>query len=58
MFSFFKSDPIKKLKKQHLALLEQAMQYQRNGDIKTYSKLMSEADELDKKIQEIESSNS
>lgn len=57
MFSFLKGDPTKKLKKQHLALLEQAMNSQRNGDIKTYSKLMSEAEEVHKKIENIESSN-
>ena len=57
MFSFFKSDPTKKLKKQHAMLLEQAMHAQRGGDIRTYSKLSTEADEVYKKIEEIEASN-
>ncbi|WP_370249446.1 DUF6435 family protein, partial [Thalassolituus sp.] len=32
MFSFLKRNPVKKLEKQHAALLEHAMQAQRNGD--------------------------
>jgi hypothetical protein len=46
MFSFLKIDPKKKLKKQHTKLLEQAMQAQRRGDIRTYSKLTTEAEEV------------
>lgn len=57
MFSFLKSDPTKKLKKQHAMLLEQAMHAQRGGDIRTYSRLSTEADEVYNKIQEIEASN-
>ncbi|GLS26619.1 DUF6435 family protein [Marinibactrum halimedae] len=56
MFSLFKTDPTKKLKKAYSAKLEQAMQAQRNGDIRTYSQLTYEAEEIDKKIQEIEQS--
>jgi hypothetical protein len=55
MFSIFKSDPTKKLNKSYEAKLEQAMQSQRNGDIKTYSELTYEAEEILKKIKEIES---
>lgn len=54
MFSLFKSDPIKKLKKQHSALLEKAMNAQRNGDIRTYSQLSLEADTLYKEIERVE----
>ena len=50
MFSFFKSDPVKKLEKQHSALLEKAMHAQRNGDIRSYSMITQEADDLSKKI--------
>ncbi len=39
MFGFFKADPKKKLDKEYKALLEQAMQAQRNGDIRKYSEL-------------------
>ncbi|GLQ74731.1 MULTISPECIES: DUF6435 family protein [Vibrio] len=52
MFSFFKSNPAKKLKKRHSMLLEQAMHAQRNGDIRTYSQLTAEAEEV---FQEIKS---
>lgn len=56
MFSFLKSDPTKKLRKQRAALLEKAMHAQRNGDIRTYSRLSTEAEEAYKKIQELEAS--
>jgi hypothetical protein len=54
MFSFLKSDPTKKLRKQHATLLEQAMHAQRGGDIRTYSKLSTEAEEVYQKIQKLE----
>ena len=54
MFSIFKSDPTKKLRKLHESKLEQAMLAQRNGDIRTYSMLTEEAEELWKKIQNLE----
>ncbi|MFC5078186.1 hypothetical protein VTH8203_04321 [Vibrio thalassae] len=53
MFSFLKSNPAQKLKKRHSMLLEQAMQAQRNGDIRTYSRLTAEAEEVFKQIQDI-----
>lgn len=55
MFSIFKANPTKKLTKALDIKLEQAMQAQRNGDIKKYSKLTFEADEIQKEILEIES---
>ena len=54
MFSFLKSDPTKKLRKQYDALLEQAMHAQRKGDIRSYSMLTLDAENLWKKIQELE----
>mgnify|MGYP003625250994 FL=1 len=54
MFSIFKKSPIKKLNKQLSIKLEQAMQAQRKGDIRTYSQLSFEAQEIDKQIVEIE----
>ena len=54
MFSIFKANPIKKLNKQLSIKLEQAMNAQRNGDIRTYSQLTFEADQIDKKISELE----
>ena len=56
MFSIFKKDPTKKLNKELSIKLEQAMQAQRKGDIRTYSQLSFEAQEIDKKIVELESS--
>ncbi|MCL1065460.1 DUF6435 family protein [Shewanella olleyana] len=57
MFSFFKTNPINKLEKQYSTLLEQAMHAQRNGDIRTYSSLTAEAEEVLKKIQALETAN-
>jgi len=54
MFSIFKSDPTKKLNKLLSIKLEQAMQAQRKGDIRTYSQLSFEADQIDIQISEIE----
>lgn len=56
MFSIFKKDPTKKLNKELSIKLEQAMQAQRKGDIRTYSQLSFEAQEIDKKIVEVENS--
>ncbi len=50
MFTFLKKDPVKRLEKQRMALLEKAMHAQRNGDIKLYSQLTSEADEIYKQM--------
>lgn len=55
MFSIFKSNPAKKLNKLYLAKLEQAMLAQRNGDILGYSELTAEAEDIQKRIQTIES---
>ncbi len=55
MFSLFKKDPVKKLKKSYQLKLEQAMNAQRNGDIKAYSFITSEADIIYKQIQRLES---
>jgi hypothetical protein len=53
MFGLFKSNPIEKLEKQYKSLLEQGVHAQRNGDIRTYSELTSQADEVLKKIDEL-----
>ncbi|WP_438971540.1 DUF6435 family protein [Methylophaga sp.] len=54
MFSLFKSDPIKKLKKAHAKKLEQAMHAQRNGDIRSFSTLTTEAEQLKQEIQKLQ----
>jgi hypothetical protein len=50
MFSFLKSDPIKKLDKEYGVLLEQAMQAQRRGDIEGYAKLTEQAEVIKAKL--------
>lgn len=57
MLSFFKRDPAKKLRKAYMAKLEQAMQAQRSGDIKSYSFITSEADVMHKEIMKLEANN-
>lgn len=54
MFGLFKNDPSKKLKDEQAKLMEKAMQAQRNGDIEGYANLVAKADEIEKKIEEIE----
>ena len=54
MFSFFKSDPAKKLRKAYLRKLEQALHFQRNGKIREYSLLTMEAEAIKAQIDEIE----
>lgn len=54
MFSIFKKDPLKKLNQQYLKKLALAMTSQRNGDIKSYSLLSTEAQEIREKILELE----
>ena len=56
MFSFLKSDPVKKLKKDYQKKLAEAMSAQRNGDIKTYSKLTGESEKIWAEIQILENS--
>jgi hypothetical protein len=53
MFSFFKKDPLKELNKQYLQKLEEAMHAQRNGDIRSYSMLTSEAEDILKKMESL-----
>lgn len=57
MFSLFKKDPVKKLKKDYMQKLEQAMNAQRSGDIKLYSLITSEADIMHKEIQRLEANS-
>jgi len=58
MFSLFKPDPLKKLNQQYSKKLEQAMLSQRNGDIRGYSELTYEAEQILDKIKILESNNS
>ncbi len=54
MFGLFKKDPAKKLEKEYQKLMEEAMQLQRGGDIKGYAKKVAEAEEVQKKIEELQ----
>ena len=51
MFNLFKSAPDKKIRKQYLAKLEEAMHAQRNGKIREYSFLTAEAEALREKLE-------
>ncbi len=57
MFSIFKSDPTKKLEKIYALKLEKAMYAQRNGDIKSYSFLTLEAEQIYEEILAIKQSS-
>ncbi|MCO6487658.1 MAG: Lacal_2735 family protein [Phaeodactylibacter sp.] len=50
MFGLFKKDPVKKLEKEYLRLMEEAMRIQRSGDIKAYAAKVAEAEEVQQKI--------
>lgn len=54
MFGFFKSDPARKLRKQYEAKLAEAMQAQRNGDIRGYAELSAQADAIWKELEPLE----
>ncbi|MFT6102495.1 MAG: hypothetical protein ACJATV_000724 [Granulosicoccus sp.] len=51
MFGLFTSNPEKKLQDKYEKLLEQGMQFQRKGDIKSYSMITAEAEEVLAQIQ-------
>ncbi|WP_024600117.1 DUF6435 family protein [Pseudoalteromonas sp. TAE56] len=54
MFSFLKPDPIKKLRKEYDVKLEQGMQAQRKGDIKSFAMLSAEAEKIWSEIENLE----
>jgi hypothetical protein len=56
MFGLFKSDPTKKMRKQHASLQEKAMHAQRNGDMRLFAELTSQAEDLWKEIEKAEKS--
>ncbi|MBK8291099.1 MAG: Lacal_2735 family protein [Flammeovirgaceae bacterium] len=55
MFSFLKSDPVKKLEAKRTKLLEEAMHIQRSGDLKLYALKMDAIDKLEKEIEALRS---
>ena len=54
MFSIFKKNPLKKLTQQYNAKLEEAMHAQRKGDIRSYSMLTAEAEQIENQIKVLE----
>ncbi|GAB5451249.1 MAG: hypothetical protein Hals2KO_15770 [Halioglobus sp.] len=54
MFGIFSKSPLKKLKKEHQALLTRAFQAQRDGNIRLYSTLTAEAETLKEKIDSLQ----
>ncbi len=55
MFSMFKSDPVKKLKKQLVQKQEQAMLAQRSGDLRKFAAITEESQVLIEEIRRLES---
>lgn len=56
MFAFLKKDPLPKLNKQYVNLLEQARAAQRRGDIRNYAQLTSDAEEVAEQIDALKAS--
>ncbi len=54
MFGLFKSDPLKKMRKDYDKILNEAMQAQRAGNIRLYSERISTADSIYQKIRALE----
>ena len=55
MFGLFKSEPTKKMRKELKQLQQKALEMERNGNLRDSSHISQQADELWKKIQELES---
>ena len=53
MFTLFKRDPSKKLKKQYARLMEEARDIQRSGDLRLYADKISKAEEIAKQIESL-----
>lgn len=53
MFGLFRKDPIKKLEKKYLKLMEEAMEIQRGGDIKAYAEKSAEAEKVAEEIDQL-----
>ena len=51
MFGMFRKSPLKKMEQDHEMLLTKAFNAQRNGDIRQYSTLTAEAEEVRKRIE-------
>lgn len=56
MFGLFKKSPLKKWEKERDVLVTRAFQAQRNGNIRLYSSLTSDAEKLREKIEQLKKS--
>lgn len=57
MFGLFKTDPVRKAEKAYYQKLEQAMNAQRNGDIRSYSMLTAEAESIRVEIEKLKTAS-
>lgn len=57
MFGIFKRDPAKRLRKEYMAKLEEAMNAQRNGDMRAYAFLTTEAEGIREQLEAAEASH-
>ena len=55
MFNKIFGSPLKKLEKEYARILEKAVHAQRNGDMALFAKLSTEAEEIGKKMDELNS---
>ncbi len=55
MFSFIKSDPLKKLQAKRAKMLYEAMHIQRLGDLRLYAEKVVIIDQLEKEIEALRS---
>ncbi len=53
MFGFFKKNPVKKLRKEYLQLMEKARDIQRNGDVIKAALVYEQAEMIGKRIEEL-----
>jgi hypothetical protein len=51
MFGFFKKDPVAKLEKTYQAMMAEAVEIQRSGDLRAYAAHLEKANEVADKIQ-------
>ncbi len=58
MFNFFKKDPKKRIEQDYARKLAEAMEAQRNGDIRLYSSLMEEANKTLKRLDQFDAADS
>jgi hypothetical protein len=54
MFGLFKRDPVERLRRDYQKKLEEALSYERNGDLRTSSTLRMEAEALYESLQAAE----